>query len=45
MILVVNSEENIQKLINHAKSFFDFANVKLNPGKCEIMKMNGEKMM
>jgi hypothetical protein len=43
MILVVNSEENIQKLINHAKSFFDFANIKLNLGKYEIMKMNGEK--
>jgi hypothetical protein len=40
MILVSNSEENLQKLINRAKSFFDFANIKLNPRKCEVMVVN-----
>jgi hypothetical protein len=37
MILISNSEQNLQTLINCAKNFFDFANIKLNPNKCEAM--------
>jgi hypothetical protein len=41
MIIFADSEENLQKQINRAKKFFDFANIKLNPAKCEIMAING----
>jgi hypothetical protein len=40
MILVSDSEDNLQTLTNRAKSFFDFANIKLNPGKCEVLRVN-----
>jgi hypothetical protein len=40
MILVSYSEENFQILINTVKSFFDFANIKLNMNKCEVFKIN-----
>jgi hypothetical protein len=40
MLLVANSAENLQILINRAKSFFDFANIKLNPAKCEVFRVN-----
>jgi hypothetical protein len=43
IILAANNEENLQNLINYVNNFFDFANIKLNPGKSEIMKINGEK--
>jgi hypothetical protein len=43
MILVSNSEQNLQTLINRMKNFFDFANIKLNPNKCEIMVINPHK--
>jgi hypothetical protein len=41
MIIFANSEESLQKQVNRAKKFFDFANVKLNPLKCEVMAING----
>jgi hypothetical protein len=40
MLLVANSAEKLQILINRAKSFFDFANIKLNPAKCEVFRVN-----
>jgi hypothetical protein len=40
MILVSDSEDNLQTLINRAKSFFDFANIRLNPNKCEVQRIN-----
>jgi hypothetical protein len=43
MILVSDSENNLQTLINRVKSFFDFANIKLNPNKYEVFKINGDK--
>jgi hypothetical protein len=42
MLLVANSAENLQILINRAKSFFDFVNIKLNPMKCEVFWVNGK---
>jgi hypothetical protein len=36
-VLVSNSGEYFQNLINRAKSFFDFTNIRLNPNKCEVM--------
>jgi hypothetical protein len=42
MILVADSAENLQILINRAKSFFNIANIKLNPNKCEVFKVNGK---
>jgi hypothetical protein len=32
-----DSEEKLQVLVNRAKQFFDFANIKLNPNKYEVM--------
>jgi hypothetical protein len=43
MVMMSDSEENLQILINRAKQFFDFANVKLNPNKCEVMTINPER--
>jgi hypothetical protein len=43
MILVSDGEENLQKLVNRAISFFDFANIKLNPNKCEVLRFNEGK--
>jgi hypothetical protein len=43
MILVASSEESLQKQINRAKKFFDFANIKLNPAKCEALSINGSR--
>jgi hypothetical protein len=43
MILVFDSENNLQTPINRVKSFFDFANIKLNPSKCEIFRINGSR--
>jgi hypothetical protein len=43
MILIADSEDHLQILNNRAKSFFDFANIKLNPSKCEVFKVNGSK--
>jgi hypothetical protein len=40
MILVSDSENNLQTLINRAKSLFDFADIKLNPIKCEVLRIN-----
>jgi hypothetical protein len=41
MIIFANSDESLQKQVNREKKFFDFANVKLNPAKCEVMSLNG----
>jgi hypothetical protein len=43
MIIVANSEESLQTQINRAKKFFDFANIKLNPAKCEVLSINDGK--
>jgi hypothetical protein len=43
MIVFANSEQNLQKQITRAKKFFDFANIRLNPAKCEILAINGGK--
>jgi hypothetical protein len=43
MIVFANSEKSLQKQINKAKKFFDFANIKLNPAKCEVLAINGDK--
>jgi hypothetical protein len=43
MLLVASSAENHQILINRAKSFFDFAKIKLNPSKCEMVWINGKR--
>jgi hypothetical protein len=43
MILMSDSEEKLQILINRAKQFFDFENIKLNPNKCEVMSVNPNK--
>jgi hypothetical protein len=43
MIIVANSEESLQTQINRAKKNFDFANIKLNPAKCEVLSINGGK--
>jgi hypothetical protein len=43
MILMSDTEDNLQVLINKAKQFFDFANIKLNPNKCEVMTVNPNK--
>jgi hypothetical protein len=40
MVLMSDSEEKLQILINKAKQFFDFANVKLKKNKCEVMLVN-----
>jgi hypothetical protein len=40
MILVSDSEDNPQTFINRVKSFFDFANIRLNPNKCEVLIIN-----
>jgi hypothetical protein len=42
MVLVSNSEKNLHSLIINVKNFLDFANVRLNPGKCEVMIINSE---
>jgi hypothetical protein len=43
MILVSNSEQNLQTLINRERNFFDFVNIKLNSNKCEVMTINPHK--
>jgi hypothetical protein len=43
MIVFSNSEQGLQKQINRGKKFFDFANIRLNPAKCEILAINGKK--
>jgi hypothetical protein len=43
MILVANSEESLQLQLNRTKNFFDFANIKLNPNKCQVMSINSSK--
>jgi hypothetical protein len=43
MILVANSEESLQLQVNRTKNFFDFANIKLNPNKCEVRSSNSSK--
>jgi hypothetical protein len=40
MILVSDSEDNLQTLINRAKSFVDFANIRFNTKKCEVLRIN-----
>jgi hypothetical protein len=37
-LLITNSAEGIQKLIDDADTFFKFVNIKLNPKKCEIFR-------
>jgi hypothetical protein len=41
--LVSESEQNLQILINRAKIFFDFADIKLNPSKCEVFAINSNR--
>jgi hypothetical protein len=41
MKLVADSQDDLQILINQEKSFYDFANIKLNPNKCEVFKIRG----
>jgi hypothetical protein len=43
MILVANTEMNLQRQINRAKKFFDFANIKVNLSKCEVLSINASK--
>jgi hypothetical protein len=43
MVLVSNSEINLQKLVNKAKNFLNFPNIRLNPGKCEVLAINPNK--
>jgi hypothetical protein len=40
MILISDSKDKLQKLIVKAQNFFDFANIKLNPNKYEVMAVN-----
>jgi hypothetical protein len=43
MILISNSAEGLQSLINDADKFFTFLNIKLTPKKCETFKINTKK--
>jgi hypothetical protein len=40
IVLIANSKENLQNQINSAEKNFNFAFVKLNPKKCEILKID-----
>jgi hypothetical protein len=41
-LLIANSAEGLQKLIDDADTFFKFVNIKLNPKKCEIFRINSK---
>jgi hypothetical protein len=43
VILISNSAEGLQSLINDADKIFTFLNIKLNPNKCETFKINNKK--
>jgi hypothetical protein len=43
MILVSDPEQNLQTFINRANNSFDFADIKLNSNKCEVMVINPYK--
>jgi hypothetical protein len=43
MILISNSEEGLQRQINRAENFFKFANISLNPNKCEVISIKPSK--
>jgi hypothetical protein len=40
VILIANSPEGLQKLIRGTEQFYTFSNIKFNPKKCEIFKLN-----
>jgi hypothetical protein len=39
LVLVDSSPANLQKQIEGCQQFFGFANIKLNPAKCEVLKV------
>jgi hypothetical protein len=39
-LLIANSAEGLQKLIDDVDTFFEFVNIKLNPKKCQIFRTN-----
>jgi hypothetical protein len=41
-LLIANSAEGLQKLIDDSDKFFQFVNIKLNPKKCEIFRTNSK---
>jgi hypothetical protein len=41
LVLVSSTREGFQKLINASQQFFEIASIKLNPKKCEVIKING----
>jgi hypothetical protein len=43
VILISNSTEGLQSLINNADKFFTFLNIKLNPKKCKTLKIKNKK--
>jgi hypothetical protein len=43
MILFADSEENLWKLITKGNNYYDFANIKLNQNKWEVMAINPDK--
>jgi hypothetical protein len=43
IVLVDETARGLQKQINPCENFFKFANIKLNPGKCEVFKVSHDK--
>jgi hypothetical protein len=41
-LLIANSAEDLEKLIDDVDIFFKFVNYKLNPKKCEIFRTNSK---
>jgi hypothetical protein len=41
-LLIANSAEGLQQLIDDADTFFRFVHIKLNPNKCEIFRTNSK---
>jgi hypothetical protein len=39
MIIISSSEEGLQRQINRAEKFFNFANIRHNPNKCEVISI------
>jgi hypothetical protein len=43
IVLVDETAAGLQKQIHLCENFFNFANIKLNPGKCEVFKVTHNK--
>jgi hypothetical protein len=43
IVLVDETAKGLQKQINLCEKIFNFANIKLNPGKCEVFKVSHDK--